>query len=356
MNRRNFPIVLKISGLLSLLLILIYGCDKDNEGTPPIPNSKPGDFKVTVLSRNENSSKISWNEPVDPDGDTLQYSVLLGNKIIGSNLRATTFDINNLIKDSIYYGKGIASDPKGDTSSADFILPAFQGYIYTGIIYGGAGYYCFDIASQKRVSTFIPPYMSYAFIPVIAADTIFTVDNENGNLYALNSSTGSMFWKVTFTIPFAENVSTPLAYGNGKLVFTLGPNLYCYRSLDGVFLWKSQISTSPTQSNPIIVDNTIYVGANDGFLYAFDATSGVKKWEFYSGDAGFVSSPSAANNTVVFISRERLFALDAKTGARRWVYLAADRQNRARIVDGVVYSSIQDGYSYAFDAISGSVI
>ncbi|HLI05155.1 MAG TPA: PQQ-binding-like beta-propeller repeat protein [Ktedonobacteraceae bacterium] len=89
-------------------------------------------------------------------------------------------------------------------------------------------------------------------------------------------------------------------------------------------------------SQPIIVDQTVYVGSWDGYEYALNALTGAVKWKTYLGQtigrsdcnpqkAG-VSSSAAVVNGVVYVGggADYWYALSAKTGAILWkVYTGA---------------------------------
>jgi hypothetical protein len=73
-------------------------------------------------------------------------------------------------------------------------------------------------------------------------------------------------------------------------------------------------------SSPAIgSDGTVYVGSNDKKLYAINGKSGVKLWEFETGD--FVwSSPAIGSDGTVYIGGECVYALNGKTGDKKWGY------------------------------------
>jgi len=67
-------------------------------------------------------------------------------------------------------------------------------------------------------------------------------------------------------------------------------------------------------SSPAIADGVVYVGSNDGNLYAIDQRTGLKKWS-YATDARITSSPAIANGIVYCSSYDgSFFAVDAESG------------------------------------------
>ncbi len=93
--------------------------------------------------------------------------------------------------------------------------------------------------------------------------------------------------------------------------------------------WSAS-TASLLQSSPVYANSTVYIGTYNGFLNAYDATTGHLKWSFNS-QTGFqhASAPlyDPATNTVFFDTvgtRDSLsipapfFALDAGTGTLKW--------------------------------------
>jgi outer membrane protein assembly factor BamB len=71
-------------------------------------------------------------------------------------------------------------------------------------------------------------------------------------------------------------------------------------------------------SSPTIVRGTVYVGSNDGHVYAIDLATGDQRWATNLG-SGVGSSPAVGAGAVYVTARDgTIHALDASTGARRW--------------------------------------
>jgi len=73
-------------------------------------------------------------------------------------------------------------------------------------------------------------------------------------------------------------------------------------------------------SSPAVVGGVVYVGSNDGRLYAIDEATGSLKWKLATG-ARVSSSPAVADGVVFFGSYDgNFYALDAATGKVMWKF------------------------------------
>ena len=67
-------------------------------------------------------------------------------------------------------------------------------------------------------------------------------------------------------------------------------------------------------------NNVVYVGNECGRVYALNATTGAKIWDY---DTGYIieSSPAVANDVIYIGSNDgKLYALNAVTGVKIWIH------------------------------------
>jgi outer membrane protein assembly factor BamB len=133
-------------------------------------------------------------------------------------------------------------------------------------------------------------------------------------------------------------------------------------------------------SSPAIVSGVVYVGSNDGNLYAIDQQSGSLKWKFPTG-ARISSSPAVADDLVYFGSYDgNFYAVEAGGGKLRWKFRTGGERRYSgthlhgsvpeaesmpdpwdvylsspTVWDGTVYFGSGDGSVYALDAVKGSL-
>lgn len=114
------------------------------------------------------------------------------------------------------------------------------------------------------------------------------------------------------------------------------------------------------QSSPTYFNGAIYVGSEDGKLYAVNDSDGSLKWSYTSGDQ-VISKPAvyqgATKNLIIFGSHDnKLYALNADTGAFEWSYTTGGSVISNPLVDyGVVYFGSGDKYIYALNASDGTL-
>ncbi len=108
--------------------------------------------------------------------------------------------------------------------------------------------------------------------PAIADDTIYTsVDNR---LYRID----------------LEKINS----GEIGELDTLEGLIDYFQSVPGYWIFSAE---DDIRSSPAVANNAIYIGSDDGRLYAVNATSGEKIWDFLTGGE-ITSSPTLAGSTV----------------------------------------------------------
>ena len=103
----------------------------------------------------------------------------------------------------------------------------------------------------------------------------------------------------------------------------------------GTVLWKFETGGAVNNSSPAIgSDGTVYVGSHDHKVYAINGKSGVKLWEFETGDKVFSSPAIGSDGTVYVGSRDnKLYAIktDSKGPAKSpWPMRGQNPQHTGR--------------------------
>lgn len=126
-------------------------------------------------------------------------------------------------------------------------------------------------------------------------------------------------------------------------------------------LWTFE-TDGAVRSSPAVVRGTVYIGSNDGYLYALDAETGEEQWA-HETDGPVISSPAVLRNMVYVGSDDtHVYALSAATGEQQWLVDTGDRVRSSPTVAGdvdpagideVVGIGSDDGSVYFLDAVSG---
>ena len=224
---------------------------------------------------------------------------------------------------------------------------------------------------QWRVQTGGPVRSS----PVIAGSTIY-IGSGDGNLYAINGTTGVVRWRHATGAAVA---STP-AVTNG-LVFINGNDgrFRAVTAADGRLAWSFAAgapiplkwgyeSGEIYTSSPAIDGSAVVFGSQDGHVYALDARTGRERWRFRTGGRVYASPAIAAGTVYAADQAGNVFALSLTSGREIWRFATEgtrlnsadwgyDRttiQSSPAVAGGAVYVGARDGFLYAIDRATGA--
>jgi outer membrane protein assembly factor BamB len=85
------------------------------------------------------------------------------------------------------------------------------------------------------------------------------------------------------------------------------------------FVWKFE-TRAAVRSSPAVADGVVYVGSDDGYLYAVDSGTGRERWRFKTGKAVYSSAAVAKGLVYVGSTDGHLYAVDGATGKQRWKF------------------------------------
>ena len=92
----------------------------------------------------------------------------------------------------------------------------------------------------------------------------------------------------------------------------------------GAKIWN-YTTGGPVDSSPAVVDGVVYIGSDDGNVYALNATNGTKIWN-YTTDGTVYSCPAVVGGVVYIGSYDdNVYALNATNGTKIWNYPPATR-------------------------------
>ncbi len=106
-----------------------------------------------------------------------------------------------------------------------------------------------------------------------------------------------------------------------------------------VLLWN-YTTGDYVDSSPAVVGGVVYVGSDDGNVYALSASDGSKLWNYSAGYYNYVDSSPAVVGGVVYVGSDdgNVYALKAASGAKLWNYTVGTAVDSSpAVVNGVVY-------------------
>ncbi len=122
--------------------------------------------------------------------------------------------------------------------------------------------------------------------------------------------------------------------------------------------WKFETDGEIDCSPSVGPDGTVYIGSDDGNLYAIDPETGLEKWRFLTG-AEIQSSPAVGTDgTIYFGSLDNIFYALKPNGIVKWSYNIGDFVFSSPAISAngrAVYVGASDNTIYAFNASSGTL-
>ena len=150
-------------------------------------------------------------------------------------------------------------------------------------------------------------------------------------------------------------------------------NLYAIDANTGNLKWKFP-TEGLVRSHPAILNNLVFITSDDGYLYGIDTQSSEQVWKVDIGNLSdpeprenpgvvpdptifdFIQSSPIVSGGHIFIGSAdgKVFAVEAKTGDFIWTYQTGQKIRATPAVEGdVVYVGSWDGIVYALSASTG---
>jgi PGF-pre-PGF domain-containing protein len=188
--------------------------------------------------------------------------------------------------------------------------------------------------------------------PAVANGIVY-VGSDDGNVSALNASTGAQIWNFTTG---GEVYSSPAVVNGTVYVGSFDDKVYALNASTGAQIWNFTTG-GPVYSSPVVTNSIVYVGGTDAYVYALNASTGAQIWNFMA-DYSVKSSPAVANG-IVYIGGDshEVYALNASTGAQIWSFTTgAVVESSPAVANGIVYVGSWDNKVYALNASTGAQI
>jgi outer membrane protein assembly factor BamB len=199
------------------------------------------------------------------------------------------------------------------------------------------------------------------FPPVVGYGGVFE-EAFDGRLSAIDPATGRVRWqhdahRCGWSSPaLADHLLFATFIGNSECHATLrGGELVAISPEAGRIRWRRSIG--PSESSPLVVNDMVYIGDQNGSVSAFAARTGRLRWRYDTGAPIKASVSFAYGRLYVGNYAGEMLALAARTGRLLWRSSGhGNFYSTAAVNAGHVYVGSLDGRVYALSARSGDVL
>lgn len=206
---------------------------------------------------------------------------------------------------------------------------------------------------------------------VYALATILNSPSPFSIIYALDASTGTPKWRYPADSHVRQNASLVGADANAVYLTSstdqtpFQTNLaLALKASNGSVLWRYQLTTQSHSFDSYALNNgVVYLGANDGTLYALNASDGKQRWQTKAGNSFISISLIDDSNVYVSLLQEGLAVVNSSSGSLRWHYQSTSSVLAVAVQNGLLYavtfassfSSDVHNYAMAFNIADGTI-
>jgi outer membrane protein assembly factor BamB len=174
----------------------------------------------------------------------------------------------------------------------------------------------------------------------------YSADSKLLGVHCLSQSDGTLLWTREETV-IEPPIELTLAVADGKTYWIHYQNsgkeyrMECLDEFSGGLEWNDTIMGTYSRVTPSVGDGKIFISSDDGYLRAFESTTGRGWWALKVGfdSEGKSASPSAVADGKLFVSTNNsVIALAANTGLVIWTY-SVSGANPPIVADGYVMFS-----------------
>ena len=147
-----------------------------------------------------------------------------------------------------------------------------------GVLYVGGDdnrFYAMDIKDGTMKWIYKNATNGYTSSPIVVNNLAYE-GSKDGSFYAFDVRNGEPSWQVLT----GKLIESSPAMGDGLIVF--GPDGGLIIAVDRVTRkenWRYDTGASDILSSPLIADGSVFVGSNDGNIYALATANGTLKWK-----------------------------------------------------------------------------
>jgi len=244
-------------------------------------------------------------------------------------------------------------------------IPSSLGWVYSLNAFTGALVWTTFVGGSPNSATTVVNGKVYA--------GTHNFDASSPTLVALDEATGAILWTYDYHLWHSGTVGMINCNGvavvdgdsDGRLevylgIYThggVGNEAICLDEATGNEIWTCTINGRST-STPAVHDGKVFIGSDDGNLYALTADTGAFVWSYLTGGQVW-AAPAIADCKVFFGSLDHIFyCLDEASGNLIWSYDTSVSRliGSPAIADGIVFVGNENGKVYAFGILPSPVI
>jgi outer membrane protein assembly factor BamB len=241
------------------------------------------------------------------------------------------------------------------------------------VFFGSDDYFVYSLGTKKGNKIWTFETNGFVSSSPAVVGGILYIGSMDGHLYALNAHNGRPRLKFNVYAPVVSSpsVGRKVVYVNnasGRLnaidgtatnwfletkIYKYLKVLHLYGDLPKLPLPSGHLWSRPlgpfTGSSPLLVEDRLYIGVGSGLL-AMNLSNKELLWEFRTGGA-IISSPALSGTALYVGSNDgHVYALETRTGKLLWKY-GTDGKITASptVADGTVFIGSHDGKFYALE-------
>lgn len=135
-----------------------------------------------------------------------------------------------------------------------------------------------------------------------------------GDALMLGARDGHLLWRQPLGAPIVARAA--MAADRVYILLDDG-RVTARRLVDGSAIWERRLGGRPTTLR--VLDDCLFVGAEDTYLYCLDAKDGDRRWRWRTG-GGITGTPDVDADRVYFVALDNVLrALDRGNGHQRWM-------------------------------------
>jgi outer membrane protein assembly factor BamB len=202
--------------------------------------------------------------------------------------------------------------------------------------------------------------------PAIGPDGTIYFGCWDNHVYAIDPADGTEKWRyatgnLVIASPAIDAAGNIYFGSNDGIFYSLTPG----GSLRWMFLAQGEIDASAAISGD---GGTVYFGDTLGYFYALSTLSGAQKWRYQillqhpdTRQLGILAAPAIGYDGTVYVGSQngRLYAFgNNSNGAPLWTFTATEAIDNTPVIgaDGAIYFASRDGYVYAVNPQSGAPV